>query len=290
MLLATTVDVGGNTNLYGRGLVDPYHSIYRQPGINVLTFWGNKLNSSGDAKEFTFSVPSGYEEARVVLTWPDPAGATEVSNDLDIRWVKDKGGTIQGASRKSDDTVEYVSIPAGHTPGDYWTVRVEAFSLSSSQTFGLAVHLILEDSDLNINTSAPSAVDSGDYFYFHQYISNNGYTAGGSYARLYVPNGFTVQGVRIFTNNSYSHWSDDSEIYHVSGSNYWRVAVGETIAGYPRHVRWWIRADTGVSDGLYTFTNNVYWREGGSLQVSGGANTHIIVGGEEQYLPLILKN
>ncbi|MGB2910529.1 MAG: S8 family serine peptidase [Anaerolineales bacterium] len=288
MLLATTVDVGGNTDLYGRGLVDPYHSIYYQPGINSMRFWGDTLNSSGDTKDFTFSVPTGYEEVRLVLTWPDPAGSTEVSNDLDILWVKDGGGTMRGLSRSSDDTVEYVSIPTGYNPGT-WTVRVEAFSLSSSQTFGLAAHPIIEGSNLNITASAPSTVDPVDYFYFHQYISNNGYTAGGSYARLYVPNGFTVQGVRIYTDDSYSHYYDDSEIYHVSGSNYWRAAVGETIAQYPRHVRWYIRADPGISDGVYTFSNNVYWREGGVLQASGGANTYINVGGG-LYLPLILKN
>jgi len=290
MLLATTVDVGGNTNLYGRGLVDPYHSIYYQSGIDAsMRFWGNTLNSSGDTMDFTFSVPSGYEEVRVVLTWPDPAGSTEVSSDLDIYSVKDGGGTTRGSSSSHDDTVEYVSIPAGYTPGT-WTVRVKAFSLSSSQTFGLAAHPIIEGSDLNITASAPSTVDPGDYFYYHQYISNNGYTAGGSYARLYVPNGFTVHGVRIYTNNGYSHWYDDSEIYHVSGSDYWRVAVGETIAWYPRHVRWYIRADTGVSNGVYSFTNYVYWREGGILQVSSCANTNINVGIEERYLPFILKN
>ena len=290
MLLATTVDVGGNTDLYGRGLVDPYHSIYYQSGIDAsMRFWGNTLNSSGDTMDFTFSVPSGYEEVRVVLTWPDPAGSTEVSSDLDIYSVKDGGGTTRGSSSSHDDTVEYVSIPAGHTSGT-WTVRVKAFSLSSSQTFGLAAHPIIEGSDLNITASAPSTVDPGDYFYYHQYISNNGYTAGGSYARLYVPNGFTVHGVRIYTNNGYSHWYDDSEIYHVSGSDYWRVAVGETIAWYPRHVRWYIRADTGVSNGVYSFTNYVYWREGGILQVSSCANTNINVGIEERYLPFILKN
>ena len=288
MLLATAVDVGGDTNLYGRGLVDPYHSIYNQSGINKLTVWGNTLNSSGETKDFTFSVPSGYEEVRVVLTWPDPAGFTEVSNDLDILWVKDGSGTSRGLSRSNDDTVEYVSIPAGYTPGT-WTVSVKAFSLSSSsQTLGLAAHTIIESSNLDITASAPSSVDPGDSFYYHQIISNSGYTAGGSYARLYVPTGFTVRGVRIYTNDSHSHYYDDSEIRHISGSPYWRVAVGETIARYPRHVRWFIRADPGVSDGKYTFTNNAYWPEGGSLQRSGGTNTYIIIG--DLYLPLILRN
>ncbi len=289
MLLSTTVDVGGNTDLYGRGLVDPYHSIYYQPGINAsMRFWGRSLNSTGETMDFTFNVPSGYEEVRVVLTWPDPAGSTEVSNDLDILRVKDGGGTIRGSSASYDDTVEYVSIPAGYASGTY-TVTVKAHSLSSSQTFGLAAHPILEDSDLNITASAPYAVDPGDSFYYHQYITNNGYTAGGSYARLYVPNGFTVRGVWIYTNDSYSHYYDDSEIRHISGTNYWRVAVGEIIAQYPRHVRWFIRADPGVSDGKYTFTNNAYWQEGGSLQVGGSANRYINVGGG-RYLPLILRN
>ncbi|MCF8055149.1 MAG: S8 family serine peptidase [Desulfocapsa sp.] len=277
MLLATTVDVGGNTDLYGRGMIEPYHAIYYQSGINAsMSFWGNSVATSGETKDFTVNVPAGYEEVIVVLTWADPAGSNEVDNDLDILSVKDADGVHRGSSSSFDDPVEYVKITAPYTPGT-WTVTVRAFSLASVQSFGLVVHPIMATADLDITTTVPEAVDPGDYFYYHQYVSNNGYTAGGSYARLYVPDGFTVQGVRIYTEDGYSHYYDDSELYYIDGANYWRVALGNTLPWYDRHVRWYIRADTDIADGNYTFSNAAYWREGGSLQTSGVGYTEILV-------------
>jgi subtilisin family serine protease len=282
LLLATTVDVGGNTDLYGRGLVNPYHAIWTQSGISSAVFWGSTINP-GETKDFTFDVPSGYEELRIVLTWSDPAGSTEVSHDLDIWSVKDPGGTERGYSTSFDDTVEYVKIPAGYASGT-WTVSVYAYSASSSQRFGLAMHRVLADTNLSINPwvqyipSSTGSVDPGDHFYLHQYLSNSGFPASGSYARLYVPSGFTVKGVRIYTADGHSHWYDDSEIYHPSGSSYWRVAVGEVMSGYTRHVRWFIQANSSITEGDYHFTSTPYWREEGSLQTSTEKTTAVSVG------------
>ncbi|MBN2390039.1 MAG: S8 family serine peptidase [Anaerolineae bacterium] len=287
ILLATTVDVGGNTDLYGRGLVDPYHAIYYQSGVDAsMSFWGNSVATTGETKDFTFNVPAGYDEVRVVLAWADPAGANEVDNDLDILNVRDANGVSRGYSTSNDDTVEYVRITEPYASGT-WTVTVWAFSLSSAQAFGLATHPIMTASELSITADAPVSMGAGDYFYYHQYISNSGYTAGGSYARLYVPDGFTVQGVRIYTEDGYSHWYDDSELRHVSGSNYWRVAVGETLAWYDRHVRWYIRANSDITGGTYTFSNAAYWQEGGVLQSSGIGYTDILI--PIVFLPLVLK-
>ena len=216
------------------------------------------------------------------------SGLFAIVNDLDIYYVKDASGKTCGSSQSWDDTVEYVTIQAGYTPGT-WTVRVIAFSLPSSpQYFGLAAHPILVASNLSISASAPTSVAPGDYFHYHQYVSNSGYTAGGSYVRLYVPDGFTVLGVRIYTEDGHSHWYNASQIYHPSGSNFWRVAVGETLAYYPRHVRWYIRANPDISGGTYSFWNNAYWREGGNLYGTDTGYTYITV--PKIYLPLILKN
>jgi subtilisin family serine protease len=282
LLLATTVDVGGNTDFYGHGQVNPFHAIWTQSGISSAAFWSSTINP-GETKDFTFEVPSGYQELRIVLTWSDPAGSTEVNHDLDIWSVKDPGGTERGSSSSYDDTVEYVKIPGGYGAGT-WTVSVYAFSASTSQRLGLAVHRVLADANLHISPwvkyvpSSTGSVDSGDSFYLHQYISNFGFPGGGSYARLYVPTGFTVQGVRIYTADGHSHWYDDSEIYHPAGSSYWRVAVGEVMTGYPRHVRWFIRADSSTADGHYTFESVPYWREGGVLQTGTGKSTVVSVG------------
>ncbi|MCB0192945.1 MAG: S8 family serine peptidase [Anaerolineae bacterium] len=270
LLLATTVDVGGNTNLYGHGLVNPFHAMYSQSGISSANFWANTI-ASGETKDFTFTVPSGYQELRVVLTWTDPAGSTELSHDLDILSVIDPSGTSRGASQSWDDTVEYVKIPAGYSAGT-WTVRVRAFSLTSNQRFGLAVHRVLADANLSVDPSveyipsSDSSVAPDDHFYLHQYIPNSGFAAGGAYTRLNIPTGFTVKGVRVYTADGHSHWYAASEIYHPSGSSYWRVATGEVISGYTRHVRWFIQADSSLTEGVYNFYTIPYWREEGTLQ------------------------
>ncbi|MCP4539796.1 MAG: S8 family serine peptidase [Chloroflexi bacterium] len=277
MLLATTVDVGGNTDLYGHGLVNPYHAIYYQAGVDApMSFWGNSVATTGETKDFTFNVPDGYEEVRVVLTWADPAGSNEVDNDLDISSVRDANGVHRGSSSAPDDPVEYVKITAPYASGT-WTVTVSAFSLSSGQSFGLVTHPIMADADLSISADAPVGVGPGDYFYYHQYVSNSGYTAGGSYARLYVPDGFTVHGARIYTEDGIEHYYDDSELRHVAGDNYWRAALGSTLAWYDRHVRWYIQADSSIVGETYTFTDRAYWREGGSLGSSDLGETDIIV-------------
>jgi hypothetical protein len=278
MLLATVVDVGADTDLYGHGLVDPYHAIYYQSGINSsMSFWGNSVATSGETKDFTFNVPAGYDEVRVVLTWADPAGANEVDNDLDILHVRDADGVSRGYSTSYDDPVEYVKITAPYASGT-WTVTVRGFSLSSAQSFGLVTHPIMAAADLDITANLePTSIGPGDYFYLHQYISNNGYTAGGAYSRLYVPDGFTVQGVRIYTEDGYSHYYDDSELRHVAGENYWRVAFGSTLAWYDRHVRWYIRADPDLAGGDYSFPSVAYWREGGILYSSGTTNLDLVV-------------
>jgi len=287
MLLATAVDVGGNTDLYGRGMIDLYHAIYYQSGISAsMSFWGNSVSTTGETKDFTFNVPDGYDEVIVVLTWADPAGSNEVDNDLDIYSVKDADGVNRGISSTPDDPVEYVKITAPYTAGT-WTVTVKAWSLASPQSFGLVTHPILKPADLSISASTPVSLKPGDYFYYHQYVSNSGYTAGGSYARLLAPDGFTVHGVRIYTEDGYSHWYNDSELRHIAGSNYWRVAVGESLAWYDRHVRWYIRADTDIGGGTYSFSNAAYWRVGGSLSGSGVSYTQIVV--PMIYLPIITR-
>lgn len=283
MLLASTVDVGANTDLYGRGLIDPYHAIYYQPGIDAsMRFWGNSLSTDGASLEFTFNVPAGYEEVRIALTWADPAGSTEVANDLDIMSVKDGGGTVRAASSSYDDTVEYVLVPGGYTPGT-WTITVRAFSLSSPQRFGLAAHPILKDSDLGLTSSLERA--GGDYYYLYQYLFNSGYTAAGAYARLWAPAGVTVEGVRVYTNDGHSHYYDDTEIYHAAGSAYWRAAVGEIVAGNTRKLRWFLSIDPAQKCGL-TLQSSGYWREAGFL--SGTSATYNTV--HCTHLPLVLRN
>ena len=291
--LATAINVGDDVNQYGRGLLDAYHANYYQPGIqNQSHWWGNSLSESGDSLLYTFTVDAGYEEVIVVLTWPDPPGATEAINDLDISFVNDGGGETRGSSVSWDDNVEYVRIPAGGTPGT-WTIRVYAYSLSSAQSFGLAANPILAPADLSIDGtveyfgSPGFAVDPGATFYYHQYVSNSGYAAGGTYARLFVPTGFTVEGVRIYTDDGASHFYGDAEIYHPGGS-YWRIALGTTIAGNTRHVRWFILADPGTACGAHSFQNQPYFTDAGAL-TAGPSNLDTVNVTCDLNLPLTVR-
>jgi hypothetical protein len=130
----------------------------------------------------------------------------------------------------------------------------------------------------------------GGKLYLHQYVSNSGYTAGGSYAKLQATAGFTVTGVTIFTGDSYEHWYDASELHHDPAfPNDWYVAVGDTIASDDRHVRWSIEIGEGVECGSYLFENTAYWLEGGDQQASSTVVTQVPVACHFTYLPLVLK-
>jgi len=298
MLLATAVDIGGvDTAHYGHGLLDAYHAIYAQAGVDEpMDLWTGSVSATGETRDFTFDVPAGYDEVRVVLTWADPVSSTEALNDLDVLWVLDGQGWLSRDAVSFDDTVEYARIPAGHTPGT-WSIRVRATSVvSPTQRFALAAHVILADADLSIRGTPSSTREEeptfglDGEFYFHQFVSNNGYTAGGSYAQLQVPEGFTVRGATLFTQDGREHWYDAGELYHPANEpENWYVAVGETLAGFERHVRWTIGIDEGTVCGAYPFASTAYWRESGAQQASSTVVTPVPVTCHAVYLPLVLK-
>ena len=135
----------------------------------------------------------------------------------------------------------------------------------------------------------PSFAPEGE-FYFHQYVSNSGYTAGGSYARLHVPEGFTVMGVTVYTQDGYEHWYDASELYHDPvADDYYYVALGETLAGFERHVRWFIDINEGTECGGYPFGSTAYWLESGEQQASSTVDIQVPVACHFVYLPLVLR-
>ena len=301
MLLAAAVDVGmegeGGETYYGHGMLDAYHAILYEPGVDVpMEVWGSSVSATGETRDFTFDVPADYEEVRVVLTWADPVSSTEVINDLDLLWVKDAGVWYYDSAYTTDDTVEYARIAGGHTHGT-WKVRVRATSVADApQPFALAVHVILAEADLSIHArpaSVPGAVPSfvpGGEFYLHQYVSNSGYTAGGSYAKLQATAGFTVTGVTIFTGDDYEHWYAADELYHEPGSpNDWYVAVGDTVASFGRHVRWSIEIGEDMECGSYPFQSTAYWREVGYQRSSDTETIQIPVACHFTYLPIVLK-
>jgi subtilisin family serine protease len=297
--IVSATDVGGsaNVNTYGRGILNAFHAIYDQANISDISFWTGYLASTGNTADHTFTVPSGFEEVRVALTWADPVsggGSDDVVNDLDVR-VYDGSGTQVGSSTTSDDTVEYVKVTSG-TPGT-WRIEARAYSISSAQYYGLASLVVLKNPDLSISgcTYPVTETFAGGYFYLYSAIANDGFAAPGSYVRLRLPNttDYSVEGARIYTRDGRSHYYDDSELYNTSSGQYWRVALGEAISGYPRIVRWFLRC-TAANCTASSFETQAYFRNAGSTSAAVTDNVTFsqCTAAEmpfSTYLPIILK-
>ena len=264
MLLASAVDIDEYLLAKtGRGMVDPYHAIHSDPGSAGMHYWGDSLDATFETAQFYFDVQSGYEEVVIVLSWADPAGHAEGQHELGFLTIQDGDGSVLSFDHRPDDTVQSARIPAGYTPGT-WTVTVMAYSISSRQTFGLAAHTILASPNLEISGSIqPYPIPGYDYYYYDQYITNYGDTAAGSVAALSLPDGFTVQGVRIYTADGNSEYLDADELYHPTSSSFWEVAVGSTFANFDRHVRWLLEYDSSLFGGTYAFGNQALFRVGG---------------------------
>jgi hypothetical protein len=296
-LIASATNVGGsNIAQYGRGMINTYHAIYDQSGISDTTRWTGSLAASGNANDHTFTVPSGFTEVRVVLTWADPvAGANNdtVINDLDLR-VYDANNVLRGSSLTIDDTVEYIKVTTG-TPGT-WRIRANAFSISSSQPYGLAAVVVMQPANLTMTTSIEPEIGTfiGDTFYLYSTITNSGFAAPGSYVRLQLPSTslFTAVGARIYTRDGRSHYYSASELHNDVGGLYWRAAVGESIANHPRLVRWFIRYTGPALDSCpeqrATFTVNPYFRDNGGLALGSGSSVSF-TNGVCNYLPSIRR-
>lgn len=295
-LIASATDVGGtNVAQYGRGMVNTYHAVYDQSGISDVTFWASSLSATGNSNDHTFSVPAGFDEVRVVLTWADPVagnGTDDVINDLDLR-VYDGNNTLVGYSLTVDDTVEYVKVTSG-APGT-WRIAVNAFSISSIQPYGLASVEVLRAPEMSLTASISPEVGtfSGGTFYLYTTISETGFAAPGSYVRLALPSvtDFAVEGARIYTDDGRSHYYDDTELMNDGGGIYWRTAVGEAIANHARLVRWFVRYNNPATyscPNTAVFQTDAYFRDAGALQF-GDSAAAVFVNNWCAYLPSILK-
>ncbi|MBK7915189.1 MAG: S8 family serine peptidase [Chloroflexi bacterium] len=297
--IASATDVGGaDTDHYGRGMLNTFHAIYDQSGISDITFWTNSLAATGNSNDHYFTVPAGFDEVRVVLTWADPVdgtGTDNVINDLDVK-VYDGSGAQVGSSVTSDDTVEYVKVTSG-VPGA-WRIRVEAYSLLSPQPYGLAAVAVLKPANVTATTSFSPAVGTfvGGTFYLYTTLSNSGFAAPGSYVRLQVPSttSFTVEGARVYTDDGRSHYYNDTELMTDGGGLYWRVAVGETIANHARVVRWFIQFNdaapvTCPQPVHYPFGVVSYFRDAGLLQTGGSDPANLVNHNCDLFVPTLTR-
>jgi hypothetical protein len=254
-MLASTGYMGGS-NHYGKGLVDAYHLCYDQSGIkNTPLRVGSSVSTTGEEKTYTFTVPSGFEEVRVVLAWADPAG-NGVTNDLDLR-VYDANNVLRGSSTYNDETAEYVKATTG-TAGT-WKAVVKAQNLPDpSQYFGLVAVVVEADPAMSFSASSSERyVSQGEYFDITTDLSNAGYTKAATHTGLDMPdaaNLFILESVTLYPEDeNRAHTYDGSEIYYESTGKKYRLSPGAIIAGYPRHVVWHLRAHPSAPDGSYVF-------------------------------------
>ena len=93
----------------------------------------------------------------------------------------------------------------------------------------------------------------------------------------------------VYTQDGYGHWYDASELHQEPVDELWHIALGETLAGFERHVRWQIEIDEEMACGGYPFESTAYWREEGSERSSSPVITHVPVTCHSMYLPLVLR-
>ncbi len=295
--IVSATDVGGaNVAQYGRGMLNAIHAIYDQANISDTSYWTGSLASTGSTVNHTFTVPNGFDEVRVALTWADPVAASgndNVINDLDVK-VYDGSGALVGSSTTPDDTVEYVKVTNG-TPGT-WRIETSAYSLWSAQRYGLASLVMLNKAEVAVSGSMSTAggTPHSQDFYVYSTLTNNGFAAPGSYAQLQLPNAifYGVKGARIYTNDGRSHFYDATELHHDAGFRNWDVAVGETIKGFPRVIRWVVRYNvTGCPPAQINL--QAFYRDAGTTVSSGSASVPFPCQAPTQqskiFLPLIIK-
>lgn len=129
--------------------------------------------------------------------------------------------------------------------------------------------------------------EPGELIYLDMVATNNGYVAGGSYIRLVLPEGFTVQGVDISGVDGRSYFYYASELFQVGNRFY--VAVGSIWPNYPRQVRWQLIVDDSIMPGMYQLTADALHRYQGQLYWDKSDVEPILFVGKQFYLPLLIK-
>jgi hypothetical protein len=216
-----------------------------------------------------------------------------VANNLDLYVYPNAAcaGSPAAASTTLADTVEFIGVASGQ-PAGTWCAQVTAASLMSTQTFGLAAFTTLAPPALNLATLVDDLTPQpGQDFYIYTTLTNAGSTAPGSYVRLAVPPGFSVDGAQVYTADGRSRYYAASELY-TTGDGYWHVATGHAIAGHPRLVRWLVRVEASTTAGAYLFSADAACRCDALLAspaaVAGAQPTYVFVGGQSVYIPLIV--
>ncbi|MFN8453727.1 MAG: hypothetical protein U0401_03500 [Anaerolineae bacterium] len=101
-----------------------------------------------------------------------------------------------------------------------------------------------------------------------------------------------VQGARIFTNDGRSHFYDATQLHHDAGFRNWDVAIGETIKGFPRVIRWHIRYNVAGCPPAQ-INLQAFYRNAGATVSAGSASVpfpcQLPTQQSKIFLPFIIK-
>lgn len=144
-LLSNTADDKGTE---GPDFTYGYGRVNARKALKVLKASQIKLDSVGNntTNTFTFSLPAGLAEIRVMLTWNDPAAASNAGkaliNDLDLElvapsstvykpWIlKHNTADVEDAATRGKDSINNMEQITLRTPASgTWTVRVKGYSV-----------------------------------------------------------------------------------------------------------------------------------------------------------------
>jgi subtilisin family serine protease len=257
-ILATAVNMGSTDN-FGHGMVDALHAIYSTSSLDMVRWAGGYITDTSDEDEHSFTVPAGYEEVRVYLTWSDPPSlVTEVVNDLDLR-VYDGTDTLVGASLSYDDTVEYVRLTSGVAGSWRAVVRGENVTEPEpDQKYGIIAVVVLNAPSRSLSASASdTCLRPNQTFSISTTHSNSGYSVVGSQTQMDLPNNtslFSFLDVNMTTEDpGRGHTYLESELWRDVVLNRYYLGTGIVNQSIPRSATWNLQVGSGTPNGSYNF-------------------------------------
>ncbi len=236
-------------NKYGHGLVDGYHMIYNDDSFKTLKLVEDIL-SEDTPKEYEFTVPQGAKKLKITITWSDPPGKKEVVNEMSYELTYPDGDKYSKSCW--DDNVLTYYQQFYLEPGTYKIkLSLDASVWHPTQTFGMAIGVIMKDPSLTLNSYSNKETVVGDSeFTITTELSNEGYTAAGSYISLFEKNGFEVKSVLLTRRDGRKFFYNTTWMK----KNPLSVPVGEIVMGHLRKVEWILKPNPSqLSDGDYTF-------------------------------------
>ncbi len=253
----------GPTDDYGYGIIDSYHMLYDDDSFETLKIFGDSISQSVP-KEFSFDIPANTKELRITLVWSDPAVNKEAANRIRFDLTLPNNSTIT-PTFSIDENVLHYTIKASLIPAGNYKMKMNMTAYmedgtNSFQSFGIAVGAIYKQPAISLKTEAEKPIILKDEnFTITAELSNNGYTASGSFISIDELDGFDFDSVDIYKADG-SNYTYGQKYNVINYDNLYKeenrgyVATGEIVQNYPRKIVWHLKPKELLAEGEYTFT------------------------------------